>query len=663
MQDIQTQAITNYQNNMDFFQKYNETIYNKLLAIETLLEENKIPTKYDLVYDDGYFDILELQSGAKLYNTDSEQFSNEIVKNITTRKKDQSFRSKRKINFEEKTFEKIKNLNAYSSFANTAEIYELYYKNISDTTHMKEIDKFIFLGVGLGFHIQKAIEKYDFQVVLIVEDDLELFRLSLFTIDYKKSLKNTTSYFSISDTSLEFRNRFNGFYTNAFFKNQYIKFHLFSSAYEYKIKEIQSTLISRPEATYSHNRILEKSRKVLDRINDEYKFLDLRKQSEEEFFKEKPWLVLGAGPSLYKNAQWVVENQDKFIIIAAFTALNTLKRVGIKPDIAVQIDENVFTTHEMIEKLGDLSFLDNTLLFFNASVSPELFSLFKKENIYLHEDRTKYKLSKSTLTVSSVGDTIHALALIYNTSDIYLLGLDLALGEEGESHSPDHFKAKTFKETKNKDNDFQLDTIIEIPGNFRPKVKSTPLFSLSIPVINRFTKIYKAPHQTIYNLSDGAFLEGTKALKTDDVKSYDKFNKKEFTKKMQHFFDTLSSTQLDENEIDGIQCRASQIQDYYKFFEEFTNAPHANPDFFLASLIRMSTQICNHECIFELRDLITIYLMNTTPYADDFFNTRELKNPKKFTKKFKSAFEKNIKDIVETYDKDLHRLKILKQDA
>ena len=669
MQNIEEQAIKNYHNNIEFFKKYNEKVSNKILALESLLDDGRLSPKYDLIYEDGYFDVVELASGAKLYNTNSQEFSQKIVDDINLKKNDQSFRSLRKINFEEKSFKIIKNANAYTNFATTAEIYELYHKNIDDSTHMKELDKFIFLGVGLGLHIPKAVEKYDFQVVLIVEDNLELFRLSLFTIDYKQALMNTTSFFSIADNAGTFRECFNGFYTNAFFKNQFIKFHLFSSAYESKIQEIQAILISRPEATYSHNRILEKNRKVLDKINEEYKFLDLRKREKDTIFQDKPWLVLGAGPSLYKNAEWVKENQDRFVIIAAFTALNTLKRIGVTPDIAVQIDENVYTTHEMLENLGDLDFLEETLLFFSASVSPELFQRFKKENIYLHEDRTKYKLSRSTLTVSSVGDSIHALALIFNAPQIYLLGIDLALSDEGLSHTPDHFKARSIDNNNNKaqteeNQDFHLgDSVLEIAGNFKDKVKSTPLFMLSIPVINYFTRKYKTPTQSIYNLSDGCKLDQTIPTYIKDVTLPQKQDKTLVRNEMKKYFDNLSTTQLDQNEIDGIYCRIGQIKDYYQLLESFTNAPHSDALMFKLNLIDMVSAMCNHECIFELRDLMTIYYMNTTPYADDFFNTKELKNSKKFTKKFHAVFVKNIKKIIKTYEKDLHVLKVLEEES
>jgi len=332
----------------------------------------------------------------------------------------------------------------------------------------------------------------------------------------------------------------------------------------------------------------------------------------------------------------------------------------------VQIDENIYTTHEMLENLGDLDFLKETLLFFSASVSPELFEHFNKENIYLHEDRTKYKLFRSTLTVSSVGDTIYALALIFNAPQIYLLGIDLALSDEGLSHTPDHFLARTIDSNESQieeNQDFHLnETVIEIAGNFKERVKSTPLFMLSIPAINSFTRKYKTSTQTIYNLSDGCRFDQAIPTPIQDVTLPQKQNKNLLRKEMRNYFDNLSTTQLDQREIDGLYCRIGQIKDYYAILEKFTNAPHSDTLLFKRNLITMVSDMCNHECIFELRDLMTVYYMNTTPYADDFFNTQELKKSKKFTKKFHALFAKNVQKIIATYEKDLYVLKVLEEE-
>lgn len=663
MQDIQERAIKSYEKNMHYFETNYPALHNKLLALDTLLNNQTIPQRYDLEYKDGYFDVIELESGALLYQQDSEQFSQKICDEISYKKSEHTFKSYRKTNYDKEAVEFIKKQNAYTQFNATAEIHEYYYRHTDDSMSMTQIEKFIFLGVGLGLHIPKIMKRFDVQIPLVIEDSVELFRLSLFTTDYAEAFSNATPFFSIAENKNEFHTKFNDFFQKAFFKNQYIKFSMFSSIYEDRIQEIRSLLITRPEATYSHERLLVKNHRVLDKIKKEYKFLNLEKKSEDTFFQEKPWLVLGAGPSLYDNAEWLLENHSKFIIIAAFTALNTLKRIGVRPDIAVQIDENDFTTSEMIEKLEDFSFLDKTLIFFSASVSKLLFDKFDKERVYLHEDRTKYKLSASTLVVASVGETIYTLALLYNASNIYILGIDLALGDDGESHTPDHFKATTIKNSPTQSNshngvdDFQLSGVtMRVKGNLRESVETTPLFALSIPVINYKTRHHKSPQQSIYNLSDGAFFDDMIPSRPESVPITKELDKESSFEELKAFFDGYSSRELQGKELDGIKCREAQIKDYYAILEIFKNSSHANKEIFLSSFVKLVHSITNHNCMFELHELLTVYFLRVAAHVDDFIYTKEINSSKKHLKKFKQFFLVNVEKIIKTYEDDLKKL-------
>lgn len=659
MQDIESLAIQNYQDNMSYFEKNHPALHNRLLALDTLLNEGRYPQKYDLEYKDGYFDVVELSSNSYLYNEDSEKFSNKLANKVTFKKNDHTFISLRKIKFEQDALDALKQQNnAYAQYSTTAYLTKYYYDNLDYDMSMKKLDKFIFIGTGLGLHIEKIIKKFDLQVVLIIEDDIELFRLSLFTTNYAKLLKDIFVFFSVNETKNEFHTSFNDFYFKAFFKNQYIKFNMFSSQYENKIDEIRSMLISRPEATYSHERLIVKNKRIIDSLTDHYKYLDITKKANENSFADKPWLVIGAGPSLHKNTDWLVENQDKFIIIAAFTALKTLQRVGVKPDIAVQIDENDFTTDKMLKNIDNFDFLDKSILIFSGSVSKLLFNKFEKERIYLHEDRTKYKLAKSTLTVASVGETIYSLSLIFNVSNIYLLGLDLALGDDGKTHSDDHFMAKTLDQKAEEENDhFQLDNIIKVKGNFRDSVETTNLFAASIPVINRKTQLFKTPNQNIYNLCDGARFENMTPLKFEDINVDKKIDKSSIYDELIQIFDKYSTTSLTGKEVDAIECRGQQIEDYYKYLQEFEDSPHANPDLFLASFIRFTTLIVNHGCELELKEIMVIFFLRTSSYIDDFLNTKEIKNHKKYIKKFKTYFADGTRNILDTFANDFNRLK------
>jgi len=657
MQDIESIALQTYQDNMLFFEQKHPTLHTKLLALDTILNDGSYPQKYDLEYKDNYFDVIDLNSNNYLYKQNSEDISQKFCDDINYKKNEHTFKSYRKTKFEEKTKEFLRTQDAYTNYATSAEIMDYYYNNSDDTMSMNDIKKFIFLGSGLGMHIQKIVERLKLDIVLIIENDIELFRLSLFTTNYKETLKTTKTFFCVAENQTEFHNSFNEFFTAAFFYNQYIKFHVFSSDYETKIQEIRSLLITRPETTYSHERLLLKNKKIIDKIVNGYKYIDLRKKENETFFHDKPWLVLGAGPSLNKNTQWIIDNQDKFIIIAAFTALNTLKRIGVSPDIAVQIDENVSTSSEMIEKLGDLSFLDNSMIFFSGSVSTLLFEKFKKEQIYLHEDRTKYKLQHSTLIVTSVGETIYSLALIFNASKIYTLGIDLALGDDKKTHSPDHFKVKSFDENNTNDDDFQLtNNIMTIKGNLRDTVETLPIFAFSIPIVNFKTAQYKSDNQQIFNLSDGAYFQNIIPTKVSDVKFTNEFNKKNMYPILKDFFDKYSTKQLQDDERELLTPRQEQISDYYNYIEVFKSSPQANQDIFFKSFVSFVTSIINHQTKLELQELLMIYFLRVASYVDDLLYTKEVSNKKKHMKKLKGFFIKQVEKMVSTYEKDLQRL-------
>jgi hypothetical protein len=64
-------------------------------------------------------------------------------------------------------------------------------------SYMKRVYKAIFIGTGLGLHIQSILEKLQSEVVFIQEKNLELFRLSLFVTDYEEISKSRTLFFSI----------------------------------------------------------------------------------------------------------------------------------------------------------------------------------------------------------------------------------------------------------------------------------------------------------------------------------------------------------------------------------------------------------------------------------------------------------------------------------
>ncbi|MCF6331266.1 MAG: DUF115 domain-containing protein [Sulfurimonas sp.] len=658
MQNIEDIAVSNYQTNMQYFKLHHDVLHNKLIALDTLLGDGRYPQKYDLEYKDDYFDVIELSSGNFLYNKNSEIFSDELTSQINFKKSDQIISCSYNLDFTQKALEKLEKETALTTYATTAPIMHYHNSNVNSSMHMDEIHKFIFLGIGLGLHLPKIIKKTGATLVLIVEDDIELFRLSLFTCNYKEALDGRLGFFSIAQNSLEFSDMFQIFYSKSFLRNYCLKFSLFSSIYEKKIKQIQTFLVSRTETSYPIEYLLYKNITILSKLQKGFKFLELTKKDKEDFFQDKPMLIIGAGPSLHTNIKWLKKNADKFILISVFAALKTLYKSDIKPDIVVQIDEKVTEAVNLMNSFDNFDFLANSIFVFSASVPDILFETFQKDKIYLIEDRTKYRLANTRLESASVGETAYAISLIFNTSELYLLGLDFALSEDGGTHAKDHHGA-TSLDTSNIDK-IQTSvsisqTVLHVKGNFVDSVPTTPILSSSIPILNRYTKKLKSTNQIVYNLSNGAYLEQTIPLNISDFQMKSKLDKKEMGAQLIKLFDTYSLKELSGKELSELDKKLVQIKEFHTIIEKFLQNTSSNKDILLQNYSLMIQTILN-SFESELKEILTVYFLSIAPYVIDLFNTKELSNPKKHTKKMKNIIVIQLKRLIELYEIQLKNI-------
>ena len=653
MQNIQDSVIQNYQDNMDYLEKEHEALFNKIQALEVVLEDGRFPQKYDLEYKDGYFDVRELVSKKFLYNQDTNIYAKTMCTAVNFQKNEHVFETFYNYQFSDKALQKAMNSKDLIMYANSAELIDYHDKNTKKTDHLTKITKFIFIGLGLGVHIPAILEKTGADSLLLIEKDIELFRLSLFVTNYKKIFENKRVFFSIAQNQSEFQETFNSFYLDAFVRNHYIKYSLFSDNYVDAIQNIQNAIISRSEKVYPHEFLINKNIQVLQRINENYNFLNLKTMQNNSLLQEKPLLLIGAGPSLSKNSRWLQENAKYFLIVAAFAALNTLKKLDISPDIVTQMDEKTIATQDMLQKLGDTSFLTDTLFVFSASVPDILIETFSKEKIFLLEDRTDYILANQKILAASVGEFSYAFALTLNPKEIYLLGLDFALTDEGSTHADEHHltqKLDTNKTTELQESISLDKSILEIQGNLREKVLSTPLLAMSIPHMNNYTAALKKPYQKVYNLSDGAYLEGTIAF---DIHKHHKrtetfFDKEKFLK----FLQANSQSQLQSNDIEAIKNRQEQIQSFKEALDTFLTTPSLESDIFVRTYTKLLNVLFRSNES-ELKEILMIYILNTSSYIIDLFATKELTNHKKHIKKMKKIIYNELKNIIKLYEEAL----------
>ncbi|ABB43455.1 conserved hypothetical protein [Sulfurimonas denitrificans DSM 1251] len=658
MQKIEDKAVLNYKQNMEFFEKEHKRLYEMLIALETLLSDGKYPQKYELEYKNSYFDIKELSSGNYLYGQNSIKYSKELLDTISFKKDDQVLESSYNFIYDKNSIDLLKEADAFFPHATTAPIIYYHSSNTNASMSMNKIYKFIFLGVGLGLHIKDIIQKTKTEIILVTDNDIELFRLSMFTCNYKDALCGKKTFFSIAQSSIELAHTFNSFYENGIIRNHYLKFCLFSSKDESTIKQVQQAILIRPEKCYSHSRLLQKSQKILNRIAKDYKFVNLQKKESENFFNDKPFLVLAAGPSLNAHKEWLKKHHKKFIIIAPLAALKTLYKLDIPADIVVHIDENEPLAKRELDFFENRDYFKETIFIFTASVADIFFETFEKEKIYLLEDRTSYKLNNCFIDVASVGEASYAIALSFSKGDIYLLGLDLAIGDDGSTHAKDHSDHRNL-DTSSANSITQsasLDTAVtQVRGNFRKQVNTIPLLAMSIPVVDIHTSKLKLPNQNIYNLSDGAYFQETIALEPSDVKVTKIIKKIDLKSHLLALFDKYSSSSLSNEELQMLKDRQKRVQKYYDFVNTFREDSSSSSEIFMQSYTKLLNSMVAFEQD-ELHQIMMNYLLISSTYISDLFNTKELDNHKKHIKKIKKIIITLLEKIIKAYEQEIEKV-------
>ena len=658
MESIEQKAISTFQNNLLFLSEKYPEIFKKIDILSKAIENGSYSERYALEYKDGYFDVLDTTTSQWLYGKSSIEIAKKSADEVNYEKDKGVIETFYNYSFTDEAVEYANNEDpTVSKFVLIAPVVNFAVKLLPKTTTMKQIFKFIFFGVGLGLHLETVHNKIHSCMYLIIEDNLELFRLSLFTTDYSRIGKESELYFAIMENDGKLKDVFNSFYHNSFIRNNYIKYSMLYPHYREKVAQIQNSIVTQSNNTYLQDRLLLKSIKTVKSVKEEYRFFDVTKIHEDITFKKRPIVMIAAGPSLGKNIEWLKKNAPFVTIVALFMTSVILEKHGIKPDIIVHVDEYADSVKNTISKMQSNSFFDSSMFFLSPSVDMELFlGITSKENIYLFEDRTNYRFNKGKLEGYSVGEIEYALSLLFGAKEVYLLGLDLALDPETkQTHSEGHLSSESkikVQDATSKENVSLRHSEFLVKGNFLEKVPTTPLFNVSIYRINHFTHTLKQKDQVIFNLNNGAYFENTTPKKAQDIdlhifKSKGTNHKEE----LKIFCNKHSSSTMDKDEKEAFFKRKEDIKNKKERILDFSKQRYPSIDQFSSAFTKVAS-----ECILapsqhtgELSQIFIIYLENIGGYIGDFFNTTQIKNPKKNIKQFQKIITLQLLKIADKY--------------
>ncbi|MCT7512134.1 6-hydroxymethylpterin diphosphokinase MptE-like protein [Aliarcobacter cryaerophilus] len=665
---LQNALTTTFLANLAFLSEYDNELYHRVDELSRMIERGEYKEKYALEFNmqDGDFDIYDIVNDKYLYNKSPKKFNDNLVRkseqyegNYILDLAEHFSPIHKGVSIIDKTnrfeFENMTQFNTLS--VNNAWEYLNAIGDYIDNTkkRLKNIKKFIFLGTLLGRHIPRIAKKVNANMYLVLEKNLEIFRLSLFTVDYTV-LAEKYVVFSIMDNVIDTETKISGFLKKNYLENYLIKFSTTKINIEEYVDNVLNGLHILNPVAYDYNRMLyvhfNRSTKY---IKDRYKFLLFNKTKKSlNLLKNIPVLYIAAGPSLDDNIEWIKKNHNRFFIVTIGAAYKKLLANDIHIDIISTLDQDFKALNEKqfddesVEKISK-----NTIIFASNMTNENILKKFNKDNLFLYEVFSKLHKDNIVFQGFSVGEITLNILLDLNIKELYLIGLDLALNQEtGESHSKDSNSATTklnLNEKINRDTYSARESLIKVKGNYREYVYTTPMFFSSIKSLEEKVKI-KSKDAVIYNLStNGAFFNGVIPVKQEDINLNElkkvEFGYDELIKKLKYYSLTGISSKSKEiinKEIGFIEKNIIEIIDKikktkYKNFEELLVDEYS---------ILTTLDINNCDLLYQI---LVNYFQISAPYLLYHFNDIKIKDESKKVKKIHEISIRQIRDIIEDY--------------
>lgn len=220
-------------------------------------------------------------------------------------------------------------------------------------------------------------------------------------------------------------------------------------------------------------------------------------------FKDKPVIIVSAGPSLKKNVHLLKDAQDKFIILTGGRNLKSLLDIGVIPDFVcvIDADEKTFKLMEpVLDSSVPLVFYEgaNVDLIQNYKGNKAFFAGFDFTNDFFHEDFSILNLG------GSVAHTCFGLSVILGCSTVIFIGQDFAF-----TGDKIHAEMATIDEEENSLKDSKDYFLVDdINGG---KVYTDLAFDLFRKRMEKLITQY--PNRTYINATEGgANIKGTEIM-------------------------------------------------------------------------------------------------------------------------------------------------------
>ena len=631
---IQENCINLYNKNMEYFKEHFPELEKKLTTFNHAINYNMYEPVWELEYkEDGYFDIYNIQEKYYYYDTNTVSDAEKIVENYKLDESNSFNNLKHIVPPDEYEIDKDEDF-AESGYKYLFPIYQYINKNSNQEHLYTKIDKFIFLGTGVGLHINKLAKKLNAKTYLIIEPNIEIFRLSLFVNDYTTLLDAPEDlFFSIAEVDSDFLKTLDRFHNKFALLNYRFKFHCLTEQYHRYFDIIANTLNQKDPLKFPYNVQLKTLKRNIDYLLDDYRSIVY----DNSILKNHKICIVAPGPSLEKGGiEWLKENHDKFIIVSIGAALKKLVKYDIVPDIITSVDPHDITKNQF--EIDNEDFFTKPIFLCSTNTHPDIVKKFEKENVYLYPILFNIiNHFQSAMGGTTVGEITYALMLILGASEIYLFGTDAALDPDtGATHSKEHihYRTKQLKKTELLEfNSVTNDDLVEVDGNLRDKVFTTRLFYAVINNYNSFTTRFKNENQTVYNTADGAKLQDIPSIEYEKIDiTVDKLDKEQLHEQLKENINRFAQKGFNKENIKSAKNDVKELKKVLKNIKDYKKLKFTDYDSFqyeriglLMENIKISKQLKNENFISYITNS---YIQTVDNIIFNFFekNTKNKKN-------------------------------------
>ena len=557
IEEIQNTMFLIYSKNLNFFKNDYPEIYMKILDLE-----KKNIYEYSIDFINNHFELVN-NKNEYIYNCDPYYDAEYRLKNINEGSSFSLIKT-------DKEYDQVKTydfrIDPYAILNNYIEIIKN--KNVCIN------QKCIFLGSILGLHISSIVKESDFKIFLIIEDNLEIFRLSMFLNDYEDISIKKKIFFMINE-----KNKSDKIIDLLQISPEYnnkIRFELASEKDFYLIEEVLNIFLQENEINYPFSEYLISYIRGITYIKNNYNLLKLN--TSYSILKGHRILFLGGGLSFEKEIDFIIRNKNNFLIVCVAAVLKILEKYDIVPIIIITSDSSNVIKEQFL--VND-KYYTNSIILASNKTDENVIRLFSKENVFLFNDT-------GVNTGVNVGNIGYSILLKLGVDSIYLLGFDACIDQNSKkSHSTkiettEYKSFDLFKEEK-----VSSEThLIKVKGNFRSFVYTTNHFK---GMIDSFVKMKNDFNVNAYNLSDGAFLDGIKPLKPSNLSFNSLYTtnneiilKKGFRKISKNDFTTLELSLI--NDEKGLIEQLKNL-DKLELYSNFVNIYKKNENSLLLQIL------------------------------------------------------------------------------